>query len=120
MTKSVLIVDDAIFMRSILKKLVSKTEGFSVVGEASNGSEAIEKFKALKPDIVTLDIVMPIKDGIQTLRELLLLSPAAKVFMISAMGQEMLKDEALSLGAAGFIEKPFKEDEVVRTLRSIA
>ncbi len=114
----VLIVDDAAFMRLTIKTML-ENNGIEVVGEASNGIEAIQKFKQLKPDIVTMDITMPDMDGIDALKAILATDPNAKVVMISAMGQEILVREAILNGAKSFIVKPFKEDQIVRTLLTI-
>lgn len=114
----VLIVDDAAFMRATLKGMLERN-GFEVAGEAENGNDCIEKYKVLQPDIVTLDITMPHKDGIQALKELKQLDSSAKVIMISAMGQENLVKEAIVSGAKGFIVKPFKEETVVNSLQKI-
>ncbi|EGD52010.1 response regulator receiver protein [Thermoanaerobacter ethanolicus JW 200] len=116
--KKVLIVDDATFMRMILKTLLKKN-GFEVVGEAENGVVAIEKYKELKPDIVTMDITMPEMDGVQALKEIRAFDPNAKVVMISALGQELYVKEAVMFGAKGFIVKPFKEDYVIQTLSKL-
>jgi len=117
--KKVLIVDDAAFMRMALRKIFEKN-GFEVVGEAENGNKGVEKYKELKPDVVTLDITMPEKDGITALKEINAYQPQAKVIMVSAMGQESMVREALISGAKTFIVKPFKEDYVIETVTKIA
>ncbi|MBC7959790.1 MAG: response regulator [Vallitaleaceae bacterium] len=114
----VLIVDDAAFMRLTIKMMLEQN-GFDVVGEAENGVVAIEKYKALKPDIVTMDITMPLMTGVEALKAIKLLDPSAKVVMVSAMGQEILVKEAIMGGAVSFIVKPFKEDHVIQTLKKI-
>lgn len=116
--KKVLIVDDAAFMRLSLKTMLEKN-GFEVIGEATNGLEAISKYSILKPDIVTMDITMPDMDGVDALVEIKKNDPSAKVVMISALGQESWIRRAVVLGAAGFIVKPYKEDYVVETLKKI-
>ena len=109
---TILIVDDAMFMRTVLKNiLISK--GYNVIGEASNGIEAIEKFKSLKPDLVTMDITMPEMDGIMALQELIKIDSGAKVCMVSAMGQEHIILESIKKGARDFIVKPFDADDVL-------
>ena len=111
MATRVLIVDDAIFMRNMLKDIF--VEGsFEIAGEAANGIEAVEKFKELSPDLVTMDIVMPFKSGIEATREILELDAKALVVMCSALGQEALVMEAIEAGAADFIVKPFKAEDV--------
>lgn len=116
--KRVLIVDDATFMRFSLKSILSKN-GFDVVGEAENGLIGINKYQELRPDIVTMDITMPEKNGIEALKEILKIDPKAKVLMVSAMGQESCVMEAITIGAKGFIVKPFKNDYVVETLNKL-
>src|SRR5947207_10560342 len=112
MAKRVLVVDDAIFMRNMIKDIFA-SGGFEVVGEAANGLEAVDKFKELKPDLVTMDIVMPFKSGIEATREIVAGQPEAIVVMCSALGQESLVMEAIEAGATDFIVKPFKEEEVL-------
>lgn len=113
--KKVLIVDDAKFMREVLKRIIINGD-FEVAGEASNGKQAIEMYQTLKPDIVTMDIVMPVMDGLRALSEIKKIDVNSKVFMITALDQEALRDEAIKLGANGFISKPFRQGEVLRTL----
>jgi two-component system, chemotaxis family, chemotaxis protein CheY len=109
---SVLIVDDAAFMRMMLKDIITKG-GLEVAGEAENGAIAIEKFRELKPDIVTMDITMPEMDGIQALKQIISTDAKAKVVMCSAMGQQAMVIEAIQAGAKDFIVKPFKPDRVL-------
>ncbi|MBP2627283.1 MAG: response regulator receiver protein [Firmicutes bacterium] len=111
----VLIVDDAVFIRLTLKAMLEKN-GYQVIGEAANGSEAILKYNQLKPDLVTMDITMPQMDGIAALKAIKKMDPSGKVVMISAMGQESTVKEAIIAGANGFIVKPFVEDQVIRGL----
>lgn len=116
--KRVLIVDDAAFMRITLKTILEKN-GFQVVDEAENGSIAVRKYKELHPDIVTMDITMPVKDGIQALKEIRQFDSNSKIFMITALGQEYYVREAVMLGAKGFVVKPFKEEYVIETLSKL-
>jgi two-component system chemotaxis response regulator CheY len=118
MSVRVLIVDDALFMRNMLKEIMSKG-GFEVVGEAANGVEAIERYRELRPDLVTMDIVMPLKSGIEALGEIVQEFPDANIVMCSALGQEALVVEAVETGAKDFIVKPFKEDQVLEIVRRI-
>jgi two-component system chemotaxis response regulator CheY len=111
MATRVLIVDDAIFMRNMLKDIFSDND-FELVGEAANGIEAVEKYKESKPDLVTMDIVMPFKSGIEATREILEFDSEALIIMCSALGQEALVMEAIESGAADFIVKPFKAEDV--------
>ena len=114
----VLIADDASFMRQMIREII-EPEGYEVVGEATNGIEAIEKYNELHPDIVTMDIVMPKQSGIDAVKGILAESPDAKVVMCSALGQESLVMEALQAGAKDFIVKPFKPDNVLQTLSKV-
>jgi two-component system chemotaxis response regulator CheY len=91
-----------------------------VVGEATNGNEVVEKFRELKPDITTMDIVMPLKSGIEALQEITKDCQDAKVVMISALGQDSLVIEALEAGARDFIVKPFKPDKVIEVMKKVS
>jgi two-component system chemotaxis response regulator CheY len=119
MTVRVLVADDARFMRQLIRDII-EPEGFEVVGEAADGRAAVEEFSRLQPDIVTMDIVMPKRSGIDAVKEILALDPSAKVAMVSALGQESLVTEALQAGASDYIVKPFKPDAVIETLRKLA
>ena len=116
MAPSVLIVDDALFMRMMIKDILRK-DGFVIAGEAENGVEAVEKYADLKPDLVTMDIVMPEMDGIEAVRNIIKMDPGAKVLMCSAMGQQPLVVESLEAGARDFIIKPFQPAKVVEAVR---
>lgn len=116
--KRVLIVDDAAFMRASIRLMLERN-GFEVVGEAENGIVSIEKYKQLKPDVVTMDITMPDMDGIEALQAIRQYDSNAKVVMVSAMGQEPMVMEAVTSGAKSFIVKPFKEELVVKTLNKV-
>jgi len=118
MKARVLIADDASFMRQMIREII-EPEGYEVVGEATNGIEAVEQFEELHPDIVTMDIVMPKRSGIDAVKGILAKHPDAKVVMCSALGQETLVMEALQAGARDFIVKPFKPDSVISTLAKI-
>lgn len=115
---NILIVDDAAFMRMMMKNILEKN-GFTVVGEAANGNEAVERYEALRPDAVTLDITMPEKDGLQALKEIRQLDPQAKVVMASAMGQQAMVIEAIQSGASDFIVKPFEAIRVIDALKKV-
>jgi len=119
MSKKVLIVDDAAFMRMLLKDIISKA-GFEVVGEASNGKEAVEKYKELQPDIVTMDITMPEMNGIEAVKEIKKIDPNAKIIMVSAMGQQAMVIEAIQAGARDFIVKPFQPARVIEAIKKLA
>ena len=118
MAKRVLIVDDAIFMRNMLKDIFTG-EAYDIVGEAANGVEAVEKFKELKPDLTTMDIVMPFKSGIEATKEILAAQKDAIVIMCSALGQESLVMEAIEAGASDFIVKPFKSEDVLSVVKKV-
>ncbi|MFN8224911.1 MAG: response regulator [Gaiellales bacterium] len=107
----VLVVDDAAFMRKVITDALSSA-GHEVIGEASNGVEAVDRYKELRPELTTLDITMPEKDGLQALREILSIDPAAKIVMCSALGQESKVLESIKAGAKDFIVKPFQADRV--------
>ncbi|BFH63856.1 MULTISPECIES: response regulator [Paenibacillus] len=115
MANRILIVDDAAFMRMMIRDILSKN-GFEVVGEAQDGAQAIEKFKELRPDLITMDITMPEMDGIAALKEIKKLDPSAKVIMCSAMGQQAMVIDAIQAGAKDFIVKPFQTDRVIEAI----
>jgi two-component system chemotaxis response regulator CheY len=114
----ILIVDDAAFMRMMIKENLKKA-GFSEFGEAGNGEEAVQQYVAMQPDLVLMDITMPVKDGITALQEIREKDGAAKVVMCSAMGQENMVIESIKLGALDFIVKPFKPERLLQTVRNI-
>lgn len=118
MSKRVLIVDDAVFMRMKLRDILEKN-GYEVVAEAQNGLEALEKFKQEKPDLVTMDITMPEMDGVAALKEIKSQDKDAKVIMCSAMGQQSMVMEAIQSGALDFIVKPFDTDRVLQSLERV-
>jgi two-component system, chemotaxis family, chemotaxis protein CheY len=115
---TVLVCDDAAFMRSLLSDILARG-GFEVVGEASNGSEAVDKFRLLKPDLVTMDILMPDMGGIDAVREIVRIEPGARVLMCSAMGQHSLLLEAIQAGAKDFIIKPFQPSRVLEAVHRV-
>ena len=108
----VLVVDDAAFMRKMVTDALTKG-GHEVVGEAGNGVEALNRYRELKPDLLTLDITMPEKDGLAALKDIIELDPNAKVVMCSALGQESKVLESIKLGAKDFVVKPFQADRVI-------
>jgi two-component system chemotaxis response regulator CheY len=118
MSIKVLVVDDAIFMRSMIRDIFARSP-FVIAGEAENGLEAIEMYKELRPDITTMDIVMPEVDGITALKEIMKVDPQAKVIMCSALGQESLIAESIEAGAKDFIVKPFQPNKVLKVVRSV-
>jgi two-component system chemotaxis response regulator CheY len=115
---NVLIADDLKFIKLVLRELLEKA-GFRVVGEASNGEEAVELYQDKRPDVVLMDITMPKMDGLAALKQILKFDPQAKVIMCSALGQQNLIAQALQLGAKDFIVKPFREERVIAAIKSI-
>ncbi|CAM3142106.1 response regulator [Paenibacillus lupini] len=116
MANRILIVDDAAFMRMMIRDILTKN-GYEVVGEAQDGAQAVEKYKELKPDLITMDITMPEMDGISALKEVKKLDPNAKVIMCSAMGQQAMVIDAIQAGAKDFIVKPFQADRVIEAIK---
>ncbi len=111
----ILIVDDAEFIRTLLKDILSGN-GHHVIGEAANGDEAVMKYIDLKPDLVTMDIVMPKSTGIEAVKAIIAEDPEACIVMISALGQQKLVMESIRAGATDFIVKPFDEKTVVEVI----
>ena len=118
MAVRVLVVDDAAFMRMMIKDILTKN-GYTVVGEAENGAKAVEKYAELKPDLVLMDITMPEMDGIQALKKIKEADPSATVIMCSAMGQQAMVIESIQSGAKDFIVKPFQADRVLEAVRKV-
>ncbi|MFE4896145.1 response regulator [Peribacillus butanolivorans] len=114
----ILVVDDAKFMRMTLSNILSKAE-HEVIGEGENGKEAIELFRKLNPDLVTMDITMPIMSGLDAVKEIKKDFPYANVIMCSAMGQQKMVVEAIEAGAKDFIVKPFDECRVVDAINRV-
>ena len=116
MGKKVLITDDAPIIRLMLKDII-EFSGYEVVGEATNGFEAVDMYKNLKPDVVTMDIIMPEKDGIEALEEILNFDPDAKVVMVTAIDQRDSLMKAIRIGATDYIVKPFENDRVISAVK---
>ena len=114
----ILIVDDAAFMRMMIKDILQKN-GYEVVGEAANGLQAVELYKAHQPDLVTMDITMPEMDGIEAVKQIKAINSNAKVIMCSAMGQQSMVMDAIKAGANDFIVKPFQADRVLEAIKKI-
>jgi len=114
----ILIVDDAKFMRMTLTNILQKGN-HDVVGEADNGRNAIELYKELKPEIVTMDITMPEMTGLEAVKQIKSIDPNAKIIMCSAMGQQKLVVEAIESGAKDFIVKPFDESRVLEAISRV-
>jgi two-component system chemotaxis response regulator CheY len=111
----ILVVDDAAFMRKMVSDALIKG-GHEVVGEAGNGTEAVTRFAELRPELTTLDITMPEKDGLTALKEIIELDPSARVIMCSALGQESKVLESIKLGARDFVVKPFQAERVLEAV----
>jgi len=114
----VLVCDDAIFMRTMISDILSGA-GYEVVGEAETGLQAIERYRELNPDLVTMDIVMPDMGGIDAVREIVKADPNAKILMCSAMGQQALVVEAIQAGAKDFVVKPFQPSRVLEAVQRV-
>jgi len=118
MAVRIMVVDDAAFMRMMIKDILSKN-GYEVVAEAENGAKAVEKYHEVRPDLTTMDITMPELDGISALKQIRAIDSSAKVIMCSAMGQQSMVIEAIQAGARDFIVKPFQPDRVLEAIRKV-
>lgn len=114
----ILVADDASFMRQMIREIV-EAQGHEVVGEASDGDEVVEEWKRLHPDVVTMDIVMPRRSGIDAVKSIIELDPKARIVMCSAMGQQTLVVEAIQAGARDFIVKPFQPARVLEAVQRV-
>ncbi|HBB66280.1 MAG: two-component system response regulator [Elusimicrobia bacterium GWA2_56_46] len=114
----ILVVDDSKFMRLTLRNLLEKgSKGqHQVIGEAANVEEAVEQYNKLKPDLVTMDMIMPEAVGLEAVKRIVACDPSAKVIMVSAMGQEKIVQESISVGAKGFVTKPVKAEELMKVV----
>ena len=118
MGRTVMIVDDALFMRSILRGILEE-QGYRVVAEAASAAETLRQLQDLKPDIITLDIILPDSNSLELLEEIVRTSPAARVLVCSAIGQEAIVAKARELGAIAFLQKPFSPEQVAKALNSL-
>lgn len=116
--KTVLVVDDSLFMRKVLRDVLTKG-GYSVIGEADSAEEAVKLYKKLKPDIVTMDIILPGKTGIDALKEIKNIDKNAKIVMITALGQQLMVVEAIRAGAKDYITKPFEVEKIIEALKRL-
>jgi two-component system chemotaxis response regulator CheY len=105
-------------MRTMVSDILSQA-GFTVVGEAENGKQAVEKYQQLKPDLVTMDIIMPEMGGIEAVKKITQIDPGARILMCSAMGQQALVQEALQAGARDFVVKPFQPSRVLEAVQRV-
>jgi two-component system chemotaxis response regulator CheY len=112
MGKRVLVVDDSTLMRMVVKDALTP-DGFEIAGEAANGTEAVNKYNELKPDLVTMDITMQGKDGKEAAHEILSAYPNARIIMVTAMGQEQMLLDCISLGVRDFVTKPFSRERLI-------
>jgi len=113
------VVDDAVFMRTLIKRMIEEVSNYKVVAEGSNGFEAIERANTYRPDIMTLDITMPDMDGITAVKEIIKVSPNTRIIMVSAMGQQSMVIEAIKLGAKDFVVKPFEKTRVLQAIKNV-
>jgi len=116
---NILIVDDAIFMRKMLSDIL-KEAGHRIAGEAANGKEAVEMYTKLKPDLVTMDIIMPEMNGIDAVKQIIEADERAVILVVSAMGQQQLVVEAIQAGAKDFIVKPFESARILAAVETLA
>jgi two-component system chemotaxis response regulator CheY len=105
-------------MRTMISDILAQA-GYEIVGEAETGVQAVERYKQLKPDLVTMDIVMPDLGGIEAVREIVKFDPAARILMCSAMGQQALVVEAIQAGARDFVVKPFQPSRVLEAVQRV-
>ncbi len=118
MGKRVLIVDDADFMRMMIKDILIKN-GYEIAGEATDGNSALQKYKEIAPDLVTMDITMPEMDGVDTVKAIIEYDPNAKIIMVSAIGQQAIVIDAIQAGAKDFIVKPFIPERVLEAITKV-
>lgn len=114
----ILIVDDTMFMRTLVKNILF-SGGHDIVGEAEDGAQAVEMYKKLKPDLVTMDVVMPKMNGIEALKSIKAADPGARVIMCTAVGQEQMVKLAIKNGAKGYIVKPFQAPKVIEEVNNV-
>lgn len=113
-----LVVDDALFMRTTIKNML-ESWGFDVVGEADNGKKAVSLYRELKPDLVTMDLTMPIMSGLDAIKQIIPEFPDAKIIMVTAMGQQRIIVDAIESGAKDFITKPFTPEKLKEVVNNI-
>lgn len=118
MNNTVLVCDDAVFMRTLIGDILRQA-GLEVVGEAASGEQAVARYRELRPDLVTMDIIMPDMGGIEAVRAITEFDPQARVLMCSAMGQQALVAEAIQAGAKDFVVKPFQPSRVLEAVERV-
>ncbi len=116
--KGILVVDDAKFSRIQIKRVIDEIDSVEVIGEAENGNEAVLLYEKLKPDLITMDLVMPEKGGVQAIEEIIRMDKSAIIIVISAIGQDDLMLDAAEKGAKEYIVKPFKPNELRKVLEN--
>lgn len=114
----ILLVDDSKTSRKILKSILEEN-GHEVIGEAVNGKEGVDKFKELQPDITTMDITMPVMDGLEALKLIMEIDKSAKVVMVTAAGQKTKMVDAVKYGASEFLAKPFEADQIIEIINRV-
>jgi len=118
MIKNILLVDDSPIIHSLLRKTLEK-HGYRICGDARNGREAVEMYKELRPDLTFMDITMPVMDGLEALKAIKQIDPNARIIMLSAMGDDEMIEQAVSLGADIFLKKPFDEYKIISAISKI-
>lgn len=118
MMPTVMVVDDALFMRSFISKLFEEW-GFTIIAQAPNGKKAIALYEELRPDLVTMDLTMPVMTGLEASKHIMSTFPEAKIIMVTALGQQRHIKDALSYGVQDFIVKPFKAEEMKAVVEKI-
>ena len=118
MARTLLVADDALIIRQIIKDMATDA-GWTVIGEAADGQEAVDRYRELRPDAVTLDLVMPKHDGLCALRGIMEFDPEAKVLLVSALDQRGVLKDAFKAGAADFVAKPFDKQSLQATLAQL-
>jgi two-component system chemotaxis response regulator CheY len=114
--RSVLIVDDIAYVRKTMKQILT-SHGYRVVGEAENGEEAVRLYNEVRPDFVTMDLVMPVMNGVEATKQIMRNDPTANILILSSMMQENMVTEAILAGAKDYIVKPFQTEEVLKVIR---
>ncbi|WP_270566390.1 response regulator [Clostridium beijerinckii] len=114
----ILVVDDSPMVHALMKRALENNE-FTICGSAKNGKDGVEKYKELSPDIITMDITMPIMDGLEASKEIMSINPKAKIVMLSAMGDEEIIETAKEIGINYFLKKPFNQEELLDVVKKI-
>ncbi len=118
MAKRILIVDDSFYMRTMLRNILTDA-GYEVVGEAATGQQALQLARETQPDLVTLDVILPDNTGLDVLRGIRAEQPTQRIVMVSAVGQDVIVNEALASGAGAYLVKPFSEERVLEVVEQL-